>query len=341
MKSKIFFKFTFILIVVFSSNAQVNNILNAETPDEVGELTEDQEKYNDDKPLPYGYVGDRDVLWSKVVWETIDLNQKVNFPLLFPTDNRKFGENRRSLFQVLLDGIKEGTKDKPNETAITEVYSTSYFNQKIDYEDITNKLKAIFFDDQGKALLNQYGISDLDKLKTFKQRALDSTLNDYPNLYPPELVSKMKDDGYLIPEEITAGDIQHYLIKGMWYFDKRQGEQKYRLLAIAPAGEGIQTRSNTFSGKPEVTPYFWVWYPDARNALYDANVLNKDNSAKPLNFDQLLTSRRFDAKIYKTENVYEDREIDEYIEKNAMMQLLESNRIKEEIRNFELDMWNY
>jgi hypothetical protein len=55
----------------------------------------------------------------------------------------------------------------------------------------------------------------------------------------------------------------------------------------------------------------------------------------------LLNSRRFNAVIYLEENVYGDREIKEYMKQNAQMQLLESERVKEKIRNFELDMWNY
>ena len=339
MKSRIFFLFTMLLIFVFSSNAQVNNILNAETPDEVGELTEDQKKYNDDKPLTYGYVGDRDVLWSKVVWEKIDLNQKVNFPLLFPTDSRQFGESRRSLFQVLLDGIEEGASDNPDESAITEVYNDEYFKQKMDYEDIQDFLQNLRLPKPAIDILSQYGVINTEAVNKFKSRALAGTLDEYPNLYSPELISEM--ESYLAPDKITGSDIKQFHIKGIWYFDKRQGELKYRLLGIAPRGPDVRTKNSSDSNAKDLVAYFWVWYPDARNALYDANVLNKDNSAKPLNFDQILTARRFDAKIYKTQNLYQDREIKEYIEKNAMMQLLESNRIKEEIRNFELDMWKY
>jgi hypothetical protein len=45
--------------------------------------------------------------------------------------------------------------------------------------------------------------------------------------------------------------------------------------------------------------------------------------------------------IYKEENVYGDRQIAEYMKDNSLNQLLESERIKEKIRNFEQDMWNY
>jgi hypothetical protein len=61
----------------------------------------------------------------------------------------------------------------------------------------------------------------------------------------------------------------------------------------------------------------------------------------PITFDQILNSRRFNSVIYKEENVYGDRDIKDYMKDNAQNQLLESDRIKDKIRSFEQDMWNY
>ena len=61
----------------------------------------------------------------------------------------------------------------------------------------------------------------------------------------------------------------------------------------------------------------------------------------PMAFDQIFNSRHFNAVIYKEENVYGDREIAQYVKENAQMELLESERVKEKIRNFEHDMWAY
>ena len=61
----------------------------------------------------------------------------------------------------------------------------------------------------------------------------------------------------------------------------------------------------------------------------------------PLTFDHLLNSRRFNAIIYKDDNVQGDRGVSDYISDNALMQLLESDRLKEQIRNIEIDLWNY
>mgnify|MGYP000653652914 FL=1 len=53
---------------------------------------------NIDVPIPYGYIDERDVLWSKVVWEVIDLNQKINLPYYFPTDTTNVSHNKRLTF---------------------------------------------------------------------------------------------------------------------------------------------------------------------------------------------------------------------------------------------------
>ncbi|MGK0233861.1 MAG: hypothetical protein ACI9EK_000370, partial [Psychroserpens sp.] len=97
----------FVLLIGFSATAQIN-ILNAKTPDEIGVKTEDQIAYDNDQPLPYGFVDDRDVLWSKTTWEIIDLDERVNFPLYYPIDTNNIGAERRSLYDVLVKNITNG-----------------------------------------------------------------------------------------------------------------------------------------------------------------------------------------------------------------------------------------
>lgn len=322
---------------ICDSHAQ-SNVLNAKNPGDIQTISKKEEALDGSKPMPYGYVDKRDIMWSQIVWEKIDLNQKVNYPLLYPLDSNRLGQNRKSLFQVLIDAIKLGGKDPSDPLAITEVYATSYFQQKKNLSEIQSALKAIFLPDIALDILGQYGITGTDNVQLFLSRAMAGELNNYPE-YSSDLIAQMEP--YVIPTEITGSDITAYLIKGIWYFDKRQGALKYRLIGIAPAGYDIQTQNPTYSGDPKVIPFFWVWFKDARNALHNAKVLNNDNGAQPLTFDHILNSRRFDGVIYKTQNMYEDREIENYVQENALMQLLEAQRVKEKIRNFELDMWTY
>ena len=60
------------LVIVFLANSTIYgqaNLLNPVVPQEIGKLNEQQLATSDNKPLAYGYVDDRDVMWSKTIWE--------------------------------------------------------------------------------------------------------------------------------------------------------------------------------------------------------------------------------------------------------------------------------
>ena len=75
--SKFFLIAVFTLATLSGVNAQAN-LLMAQKASDIGKISEQQIAADNDGPIPYGYVDDRDILWSKVVWEFIDLNQKIN-----------------------------------------------------------------------------------------------------------------------------------------------------------------------------------------------------------------------------------------------------------------------
>ncbi len=286
--------------LLFSATYAQSNLLNAKKPSNIGEKTDEQLAVDNDKPLEYGYIDDRDILWSKVVWEYIDLNERINLPMYYPIDTTTVSGNRRSLFDTLLRGIKSGI--------ITEVYDDSYFTAKMTKAEISSKLYRIDTTEAGIDELNA-GATNID-----------------------EYVDKIN---------LTSQDIEGFKIKGLWYFDKRQGELKYRLLALAPIAPDIQMMGREDMDISEQLPLFWVWFPDARQTLHEMKVFNQKNSAFPISFDHLLNARRFNSIIYREENIYGNRDVAQYVKGNALFQVIESNKIKDEIRNKELDMWNY
>lgn len=152
--------------------------------------------------------------------------------------------------------------------------------------------------------------------------------------------TKKIDEEFIRKTEIEAYDVSAYRIVGYWYFDKRQGELKYRLLGICPAVPDVFSKKNN-DAELEYIDLFWVYFPSTRDILHEAKAFNNRNSAMPFSFDHLLNARRFSGMIYLEENVYGDRKIADYMKENAQMQLLESDRVKEKIRDFEQDMWNY
>ncbi len=304
MKIKNLLFVAFVLTSSLTISAQ-SNLLNAKTPDEIGKKTAAQLNSDNDKPLPYGYVHDRDVLMGKTIWEFVDIDERINFPLYYPIDTAFVGKDRRSLFDVLVKNIKNGK--------ITEVYADDYFNIKKSIGDMASTFTYTDTIPAGFDEINNY----YDDYKSGK---------------------KILDPQYINKTELGADFIAGYRIKGYWYFDKRQGEMKYRLLAICPVAPEAREIGKE---NPDVIDLFWVYFPAARDVLHEAKAFNDKNSAMPITFDHLLNSRRFNGVIYKEENVYGDREIQQYMKDNSQVQLLESERIKEKIRSFESDMWNY
>jgi gliding motility associated protien GldN len=292
---------SFLIVVILflgsiTSFAQPN-LLNAKTPSQIGIKSAARLIFDNDKPLEYGYVDDRDVLMGKTVWEIIDVSERINFPLYFPIDAVNIGSDRRSLYDVLIKNIRNGK--------LTEVYSDSYFNTKKSFKDIESTLTKIDTTDAGKEQKNA-GLP-----------------------ISPE---------YILKGDLTAQDVTQYKIKGFWYFDNRQSELKYRLLGICPVTPDIYTMNTE---EKDYIELFWVFFPAARNILHEAKSFNDKNSSMPISFDQILNSRRFNSVIYQEENVYGDRTIASYMKDNAQKQLLESERVKEKVRNFEENMWNY
>jgi len=272
-----------LICFLFSVNSfSQANILNATTPSEIGIQNFDQKQSDNDSFLEFDYIDERDILWSKIVYEKIDLNEKLNFPLLFPVNDETYEKNRKSLWRIL----KENIINK----RITELY----FDRNDNFKD-------------------KMSFSDVMEVVSFT-----------------ELINGVQTPA----EELKSIDITAYRIKGMWYFDKRQGEMKYRLLGLMPVGKNLKDDD----GKNN-TDLFWIWYPSLRKILHQEMVFNEKNNANRISFDQLLISRRFSSYIYKEDNLYGDRPISSYKDK-GLQSILESQRIKKEILDFEQDMWN-
>lgn len=329
MKVRNFLIATFALCSGYTGSAQ-SNLLNAKRADQIGQKTAAQQISDNDKPLAYGYVDDRDVLMAKTTWEIIDLNEKINFPLYYPVDTVNIGPDRRSLYDVLTKAIRQGK--------ITEVYTDSYFNTKKSMKDIEGALSRVDTTDAGRELINQY--PDDYRSRVVRKKVVTGAGKKKAVTYVDETVGPKRTipAEYILKQDLTSADVSQYKIKGYWYFDKRHGELKYRLLGICPVTPDVYTMN---SDEKDYIELFWVFFPNARDVLHEAKAFNDKNSALPISFDQILNSRRFNAVIYKEENVYGDREIKDYIKDNAQSQLLESERVKEKIRNFEEDMWNY
>ncbi|WP_018676753.1 gliding motility protein GldN [Riemerella columbina] len=302
-------KIIFSALVCCSGLVFAQNILNAKSPEEFRQLREENKVQKGDsifstkvEPLEYGFIEDKDILRSMVVWEIIDMNEKINQPFYHNSDG--LVSQNKSLYQLLLDGINSGK--------IKEVYDDEMFTVRLTPEQIQQRMSRVVTSDWLIDKINSgETVSEEDK--------------------------KAGTDVY----ETKSEQVRLLKIKGMWYIDRRDGQMKYRLLGIAAMGPDPQTMGQQFADKEELIDLFWVFYPDARELTANAVVFNNKNLSSDISFDDILNARRFSSIIYKSENGLGNGVIKDYIPNDAEAQLEESDRIKNQILEMENDMWNY
>jgi gliding motility associated protien GldN len=67
-----------------------------------------REHYPARKAIPYAPLREADVMWSKRIWRVIDINEKINLIFKYPMEANPTND-RKSLIDILLDGVLEGT----------------------------------------------------------------------------------------------------------------------------------------------------------------------------------------------------------------------------------------
>lgn len=137
--------------------------------------------------------------------------------------------------------------------------------------------------------------------------------------------------------EINPEDIKRYRIKEIWYFDEESSRLKVRILGIAPIKDYYDDESGLFKYE---APMFWIYYPEVREVLARHRVFNEENDASVLTWYDLFEMRKFASYIYKKSNVHDVRLIDIYPH-DGINRLLESEKIKSELFNWEHDLWTY
>ncbi|MGL4363678.1 MAG: gliding motility protein GldN [Bacteroidales bacterium] len=253
------------------------------------------------QPLSYPRIREADIIWQKRIWRVIDLREKINHPLYYPTDELTL---RKSLIQTLVEAVRNGeirAFDPDEDDEFTTLVSPQDLSKRFDATD-----------------------------KQEKRQKLDGS----------------GDTTILIRGTYNWDEVGEIIVKEDWFFDKHYSRMMVRIVGICPirlykkalntAGGGEEEEDAEIQKKQ----LFWIHYDEARNVLARTPAYMPNNDATNLSYDDLFNTRRFNSYITKESNVHNNRPIASYTA-NGYVALLESERIKNSILNWEHDLWEF
>lgn len=253
------------------------------------------------KPVPYPDVREADVMWSKIVWRMVDLREKMNLPMIFPT--KPIGE-RMSLMSLLLYGIDNEGLQVYNPNSEFDEFKVAMTKADIDI--------------------------NLDAVEKTTQ-VVDANNNTKDTTYKQD--RQIEQVKKLLIKEKWYFDKQHSTMQV-----RILGLCPIRVYPRQIQGQNASVESGD-EAEILMKPVFWVYYPEARNLLSSHPVFTRFNDAQQVSFDDLFMQRRFSGYIFKESNVYNNRRIEDYT--TGVEALLEADRIKQYLFEVEHDLWEY
>lgn len=138
--------------------------------------------------------------------------------------------------------------------------------------------------------------------------------------------------------QVNTTEVKFIMVKELWFFDKQRSVMDVRIIGMCPIR--VYFRDEDLDQEnPLKKKLFWIYFPGARRLFAKNQVFNPYNDTEKMSFDDLFSKRFFDSYIIQESNTFNNRRIEDYTV--GIESLLEAERIKDTIFDFEQDLWDY
>lgn len=263
------------------------------------------------EPIAFPPVRQADVMYYWTIWRTIDLREKINHPLYFPTEVRG---TWRSLGQTIFDAIDIGNTERTE--GVLPVYSDEMCTYPYSRDEIQGLISNVStiaeIDEEGEEIGTKELIIQFE---------------------PKEIISYNVKEVWYFDKQYSTFRVQILEIEPIIEYERPNNNSSYYDEDQDQDAEDVKANMM----KKRVG---YIYYNELRPFLAKQEVFNVKNNAARVSFDDLITWKRdFSSLIYKESNVY-DRDISDYIA-NSRDQRIESERITDKMRTFEHDLWEF
>lgn len=134
-----------------------------------------------------------------------------------------------------------------------------------------------------------------------------------------------------VANDLNPESFLKYRIKEDWIFDVKRSIFEPRIVGIAPM--------KFIEASKQWQPVFWVSYDELRPIIAHKKLVNTNNDASTLSFDDFFIRRLFSSYIVKESNPGDNKLRD--IINDPRERLMESERIKKSVLDYEQGLWEY
>lgn len=242
-----------------------------------------------------------DIVWSRIIYKVIDMREKQNYQLYFPT---RANEEYKSLFRLMLNAIVDGVpvyRRNPREIRPS-------FNDKI----IDTDLPLIFaYDD----------LRDNDLIQ------VDSVTH----------IIKIGEDQY---QQYIKSQLK-FLTQEIVFFDKHYSRMFSKIIAIAPMNSNNpnNSRSKISMDFFRESILCWFSFDELRPYLAKQYVIPNGNETQRLTFDEFFAQKYYSSYLLGDANMFNRTLLETFNDHEKIRK--EQKRIETEMLNFELDLWEF
>ena len=133
------------------------------------------------------------------------------------------------------------------------------------------------------------------------------------------------------PESITKFEIKEDI-----FYDKVHGRLITQIVGLAPVLK-IKTSAGDYVG---TTHPFWLYFPQCRNPFAGREVYDTQRDIYNVSYDDIFIQHEFRTQIVK-ESSPDDLSIEAKFPNDEEKQKKESDRIENDLRNFQKNLWKY
>lgn len=293
------------------------------------------------KVVEYPYVRQADIAYKRRIWREIDVREKMN--TIFAAPNAR-------LMDIIIEAIQDGELHAydPTPTAKNPTGDNFEFMEVLPIDQVLTRLGGDSvlveeFNENNEVISSRYEKRAFSGENVLKFRIKEDWIFDKQRaVFEPRIVGIAPLITPNIPGmssvENTMSNVETSSAKDP--FDPFAPVENSAPVETSVSGSVPKLNDEVnYLSQVDPTPVFWIYFPEARHVLVNKEVMNRNNAATGLTYDDIFIKRIFSSYIVKQDNP-DDLRIKDYIS-DDLGRLYESERIKKQLLDWEQDLWSY